>query len=131
MFSVEDAETKSLIGVSDVISATLKKQHEASRLDTMSAPQEVDAAGCRPRKRKPGIGVVMTCAHLCTACLNYYMYRLRKEAEKRNKAIKAARKVRRSEHQLALLAQVSFSEEQETKDEADDTYQIMVPFGLL
>eukprot|EP00439_Symbiodinium_sp_Y106_P006583 s9606_g1.t1 len=65
-----DAETKSLIGVSDVISATLKKQHEAKKEEA------------------------------------------RKEAEKRNKAIKAARK------------------EQETKDEADDTYQIMDKSGL-
>ena len=56
---------------------------------------------------------------------------IRKEAEKRNKAIRAARKVRRSELCLALPARVSFSEEQETKDEADDTYQIMVPLACI
>ncbi|CAE7386155.1 ABCF4 [Symbiodinium sp. CCMP2456] len=56
-----------------------------------------------------------------TATLKKQHEASRKEAEKRNKAIKAARKVRRSELDLALAARVSVSEEQETKDEADDT----------
>ena len=58
--ALEDAETKSLIGVSDVISATLKKQHEASR--TMSGLPQDDTVARRPRKRKPGNVVGMTCA---------------------------------------------------------------------